>query len=311
MTTRRLTSVLATAVVAVVATARVEAQRRGAAQTLEMSTLELQVLLDRAGFSPGEIDGVGGSNTTAAVPAYRRQHAPADTDWTMRLGRGSIDYTTTYTITAEDAAGPFTPDIPQDLMEQAQLPALNYSSLIEALGERFHCAPAVLRALNPGTSFDAGQTIRVPNVNAGIDAPQPTPGLTVTVSKRTSVLTVTNAAGRTVFHAPVTSGSEHDPLPLGRWTVTAIMRNPTFNYNPDLFWDADPSDAKAKIPAGPNGPVGVVWIQISKANYGIHGTPEPSQIGHSASHGCVRMTNWDASHLANMIGKGTPVVFVE
>src|ERR1019366_9195883 len=114
-----------------------------------------------------------------------------------------------------------------------------------------------------------------------------------------------------VFYAPVTSGSEHDPLPLGDWVVTAVLRNPNFTYNPDLFWDADPATTKTQLPAGPNGPVGIVWIDLNKPNYGIHGTAEPSQVGHSASHGCVRLTNWDASTLAGLVKKGTPVVFVE
>jgi lipoprotein-anchoring transpeptidase ErfK/SrfK len=109
----------------------------------------------------------------------------------------------------------------------------------------------------------------------------------------------------------VTSGSEHDSLPIGNWTVTSVLRNPTFNYNPELFWDADPANTKAKIPAGPNNPVGVVWIDINKPHYGIHGTPEPGMIGHSASHGCVRLTNWDAAKLAGLVTKGTPVVFEE
>jgi lipoprotein-anchoring transpeptidase ErfK/SrfK len=113
------------------------------------------------------------------------------------------------------------------------------------------------------------------------------------------------------MHAPVTSGSEHDPLPVGTWAVTSVGRNPSFNYNPDLFWDADPSHGKAKIPPGPNNPVGVVWIDLSKPHYGIHGTPEPSTIGHTESHGCVRLTNWDALRLAAMVGKGTKVEFVE
>jgi lipoprotein-anchoring transpeptidase ErfK/SrfK len=115
--------------------------------------------------------------------------------------------------------------------------------------------------------------------------------------------------GQIVFHAPVTSGSEHDSLPLGTWTVTSVLRNPTFNYDPDLFWDAAPANAKAKIRAGPNNPVGVVWIDINKPHYGIHGTPEPGRIGYTASHGCVRLTNWDAARLAGLVTKGTPVVF--
>ena len=124
------------------------------------------------------------------------------------------------------------------------------------------------------------------------------------VSKQASALTVTDASGKVIMHAPVTSGSEHDPLPIGAWTVTAVARNPTFNYNPDLFWDADPAHAKAKLPPGPNGPVGVVWIDINKPHYGIHGTPEPGTVGHTSSHGCVRLTNWDALKLAAMVGQG-------
>ena len=133
----------------------------------------------------------------------------------------------------------------------------------------------------------------------------------VRVSKQASALTVTDASGKVIMHAPVTSGSQHDPLPIGSWTVTAVARNPTFNYNPDLFWDADPKHAKAKLPPGPNGPVGLVWIDINKPHYGIHGTPEPGTVGHTTSHGCVRLTNWDALKLAAMVGKGTKVEFTE
>jgi lipoprotein-anchoring transpeptidase ErfK/SrfK len=114
-----------------------------------------------------------------------------------------------------------------------------------------------------------------------------------------------------LFFAPVSAGSEHDPLPLGEWKVNAVARNPSFNYNPDLFWDADPEHSKAKIPAGPNNPVGRVWIDLSKEHYGIHGTPEPRMIGRSFSHGCVRLTNWDALTLASLVDKGTPVLFRE
>ena len=152
----------------------------------------------------------------------------------------------------------------------------------------------------------------MPNVNVISEAEgKPVPNIVVRVSKQTSALTVTDPAGKVIMHAPVTSGSQHDPLPIGSWTVTAVVRNPTFNYNPDLFWDADPKHAKAKLPPGPNGPVGLVWIDINKPHYGIHGTPEPGTVGHTSSHGCVRLTNWDALKLAAMVGKGTKVEFIE
>jgi lipoprotein-anchoring transpeptidase ErfK/SrfK len=117
--------------------------------------------------------------------------------------------------------------------------------------------------------------------------------------------------GEFIAQYPCTSGSEHDPLPIGEWKVTGVFRNPKFNYNPSLFWDAKPKDTKATIAPGPNNPVGVVWIDLSKEHYGIHGTPSPGQIGHTESHGCVRLTNWDAMELAGMVEKGTPVIFIE
>jgi lipoprotein-anchoring transpeptidase ErfK/SrfK len=137
------------------------------------------------------------------------------------------------------------------------------------------------------------------------------PDVTVTVARSTSALTVTDVSGAVVLYVPVTTGSEHDPLPIGDWKVTGIQFNPKFHYNPDLFWDADSAHTKATIQAGPNNPVGVVWINLSKEHYGLHGTPEPSTIGRTQSHGCVRMTNWDALKVAALVKPGTRVVFTE
>ena len=217
-----------------------------------------------------------------------------------------------YTITAEDAAGPFIKTIPEDATEQSKLPGLYYTSLLEELGARFHSAPTLLKRLNLRARFVAGERIRVPNV---LGAERVEPGhagaAKIVVSKKASVLMVYDLEGKVIFYAPVTSGSVHDPLPFGNWMITDVVRNPTYNYNPDLFWDANPANAKVRIAAGPNNPVGVVWMGINVPHYGIHGTPDAEEIGHSQSHGCVRLTNWDATRVADLVKDGTPVVFQE
>ena len=282
-------------------------------------TLAAQVMLDRAGFSPGEIDARSGANVARALAAFQKRHGLTPSGRLDPLTWGRLVEVTgdprplvTYEISPADVAGPFTPRIPSDLVQQSRLEALNFTSALEALAERFHASPRLLRELNPGAAFTAaGERVTVPNVVPA--TPMPVDGararVAIVVTKATSALTIEDESGTVLFHAPVTTGSEHDPLPVGSWKVTGVERNPAFNYNPELFWDANPKHSKARIAPGPNNPVGVAWIDITKEHYGIHGTPEPGRVGHTQSHGCVRLTNWDVERVLQWARAGTPVVF--
>jgi lipoprotein-anchoring transpeptidase ErfK/SrfK len=272
--------------------------------------LRAQVLLDRAHFSPGEMDAAEGSNMRQALRGFQklrqlRVTGKLDAATWRELERDQAPVLEVYTLTAQDVAGPYA-KVPADMAGKAKLPALGYASLAEALGERFHCSPDLLRRLNPGKKMTrAGEQLLVPNV--AIIKPLPK-AASVLIDAKEGTLTLLDEGGTPFAQFPASTGSKHDPLPEGRWQVRGVATNPEYRYNPKLFWDAKAGDTKARIAAGPNNPVGLAWIDLTIEHYGIHGTPEPGKIGKTQSHGCVRLTNWDVMQVVRSLARGATVL---
>jgi lipoprotein-anchoring transpeptidase ErfK/SrfK len=273
----------------------------------------LQVFLDRQGVSPGAIDGRMGGNVTKAVYAYQKMTGqtfdPNDTDAILeqlRLSGGMPIIN--YTITPADAAGPYVAEIPEDYAQKATLTSLAYNSTTEMLAERFHMDEAYLKSINPGADFTVPGTI-VKVINPG----QTKTGSVarIVADKGRKQVFAYDANGGLIAAYPASIGSNDTPSPSGTVTVERVAFNPGYTYNPKINFQQGGNDRILDIPPGPNGPVGTVWMALSKPTYGIHGTPDPSRIGKSQSHGCVRLTNWDATELAKMVKPGVTVEFVD
>lgn len=217
-----------------------------------------------------------------------------------------------YTLTAGDVKGPFRqlPDTPYD---KAKLSYLGYRSLREELSEKFHCTEDFLEVLNPDVKFSelqAGQTINALNVRPQMTADQPDIGRII-ISIAGNSFNGFDANGNVIFHAPSTLGSGYDPSPHETLHIVKVFQNPSFHYDPTLYHEMSGTEPDAHLPPGPRTPVGVAWMALSKEHYGIHGTDDPDSIGYASSHGCVRLTNWDAEEVSHRVQPGVQVAFVD
>jgi lipoprotein-anchoring transpeptidase ErfK/SrfK len=277
--------------------------------------VKAQILLGRRSISPGVVDGLDGENFHKAVAQFRRQENLGEGDtideatWAKLGGDSVTDVIVPYEITRADGRYRFAKRIPRDYARQAKMKRLAYTSAKEMFAERFHMSEGLLAALNPKVQrAKPGIQLQIASVDRDVQKGR---AVRVEAVKRTGMVTVYGAEERILASYPATIGSEENPSPSGKYTVERVVRNPDYTYDPEKNFQQGKNRKKLTLPPGPNGPVGSVWVALSKPTFGIHGTAEPSKVSKTNSHGCIRLTNWDAEELADLIKPGVPVHFVE
>lgn len=272
------------------------------------------VMLNNAHASPGAIDGTSGKNTLKAIASFQQMNGIKPTGvltqetWDALIARqGSKPAFVEYTITEDDLKGPYVKSIPGDYALQAKMKGLHYTSVTEMLGEKFHMDENFLKKLNPNANFNkAGQKLIVANVRNDL----PEDIHLIVAHKGAKQLYLFNSRNQMIASFPASIGNTNTPSPTGTYKVTGVAPNPWYSYSPSNFIQGK-NMKPLSLPPGPNGPVGNIWIGLSKKSFGIHGTPNPSMISKSYSHGCIRLTNWDANDLGRKVRSGVTVKFLE
>jgi len=285
------------------------------------SVLKTQVYLDRLHFSVGALDGRWGRNSAIALWWYQRSRGISAADpgaldeatfRSLASAAGGVPALKEYTLTEDDLKGPFV-SVPEEMYDKAELDCLCYESLQEKLAEKFHTSMEFMDQLNADVKFSdlkAGDRLWVPNVREWMTQDQPDIARVV-VSIRGNTFNAFDAQGNLIFHSPTTLGNKYDPSPNETVEVKKIVHDPHFHYQPKLFAEVPDDEPEANLNPGPNSPVGVVWVALSKPHFGVHGTSDPDSIGYASSHGCVRLTNWDANEVARRLQPGVKIEFLD
>lgn len=288
----------------------------GAQNPHEEQTLKRQIFLDGEGFGPGVVDGQDGEFTRQAALLY--QQAKGLSPDALNQLEQNIRTRTDYSVTEKDLSALGTME--SEPAAQSQQEKLPYTSLAELLAERFHTTEAFLQKLNPGSdlnSLSPGTRITVPNVRRPFrydrfPSTYPAPSgdtagaRQVIVDVRDKVLQVFEN-GKLIAAFPITPGSSQHPAPAGEWRVVGSVPWPWYRYDDGVLKRGERTDDFYNLPPGPNSPVGILWAGLNRPGIGIHGTSFPDTIGRAGSHGCIRLSNWDAATFHTLVAKGTAV----